>query len=74
MSEETSLQPTEPADALLDTPAVVHDTETRVAGRWTHGPRLTVHLDHGEPCELAEKAPSYPWPYRPCPRSAAPCR
>jgi hypothetical protein len=35
------------------TPVVVYDAEVRVAGLWTHAPRLVVRLDRGEPCESA---------------------
>jgi hypothetical protein len=35
---------------------VVYDAEVRVAGLWTHAPRLMVRLDRAEPCELVELA------------------
>ncbi|GAA3990486.1 hypothetical protein GCM10022384_43040 [Streptomyces marokkonensis] len=33
---------------------VVYDTEVRAAGQWKKAPRLTVHLDRGDPSELTE--------------------
>ncbi|GGY97722.1 discoidin domain-containing protein [Streptomyces poonensis] len=56
MHDQTGFRPIGRAGDLPGVPVVVYDTEVRTGDRWEEAPRLTVHLDRGEPSEVVELA------------------